>query len=126
MRGAARENRNRLQRFPNGNAGTRVRDAGGSSERLQFLAGLEAHGFAGRDADFLAGARIAADAGLARAHVEYSEAPQLDTLALAERIFHCSKDGFDGLFSLGSAYACLGYNGIHNIQLNHTSLLLFS
>jgi dCTP deaminase len=96
------------------------------SERLQFLAGLEAHRFAGRDADFLAGARIAADAGLARAHVEYTEAAQLNSLALAERVLHGFKDGFDGLFGLGPAHAGLVYNGIYNVQLNHTSLLLFN
>jgi hypothetical protein len=109
--------------LPNGNDGKRIRDANGSSERLQFLAGLEAHGFAGRDADFLAGAWIAANTGLARAHIEHSEAAQLDTLALTERIFHCSKNGFDGLFRFSAAYTRLGYNGIHNVQLNHTSLL---
>jgi hypothetical protein len=95
------------------------------SERLQFLAGLEAHRFAGRDADFLAGARIAADAGLARADVEYTKAAKLNSLALAERILHGFKDGFDGLFGLGPAHAGLVYDCINNIQLNHTTLLLF-
>jgi hypothetical protein len=95
------------------------------SERLKFLAGLEAHRFAGRDADFLAGARIAADAGFARAHIEHTEAAQLNSLALAERILHGFKDGFDGLFGLGPAHAGLVYDCINNIQLNHTTLLLF-
>jgi hypothetical protein len=98
----------------------------GGSERLQFLAGLEAHRFTGRDADFLAGAGIAADAGLARADVEHTEAAQLNSLALAERILHRFKNGFDGLFRLGPAHAGLIYNGINNVQLNHTSLLLFN
>jgi hypothetical protein len=97
-----------------------------SSERLQFLAGLEAHRFARRDADFLAGARVAANAGLARAHVEHTEAAQLYSLAFAERVFHGSKDGFDGLFRLGPAHAGLGYDCIYDVQLNHTSLLLFN
>ena len=45
---------------------------------LEFFAGLEAHGFAGRDFHFFAGARVAADAGLARLDVENTEPTQLD------------------------------------------------
>jgi hypothetical protein len=96
-----------------------------NSERLQFLAGLEAHCLARRDADFLAGARIAADARFTRAHVEHTEAAQLDSFPFAERILHRSKNGFDGLFSLGPAYPGLVYNRIYDIQLNHSTLLLF-
>ena len=96
------------------------------SERLQFLAGLEAHRFAGRDADFLSGARIAANACFTRAHVEDTEAAQLDPLALAERVLHGFKDGFDSLFGLGPAHSGLVYDGINNVQLNHTTLLLFN
>jgi hypothetical protein len=125
MRGEAQENRNRGQRTPDGNSGRRRHDANVISERLQFLAGLEAHSFAWRDADFLAGTRIAADAGLARAHVEYTEAAQLNSFPFAERILHRSKNGFDGLFSLGPAYPSLVYNRIYDIQLNHSTLLLF-
>jgi len=100
------------------------RDAG--SECLQFLAGLEAHRFAWRDADFLAGAGIAADASLAWAHVEHAEAAELNTLTFAERILHGFEDRFDGLFRFGPAHAGLVYNCIYNIQLDHTSLLLFN
>src|SRR5690348_11807137 len=78
----------------------KVKKGFASSERLQFLAGLEAHCFAGRDADFLAGAGISADAGLAGAHVENTEAPQLNSLAFAERILHGLEDSFDGLLRL--------------------------
>src|ERR1700692_1464011 len=103
MRGEAQENRNRGQGTPNGNSKRRRRAANGISERLQFLAGLEAHRFAWWNADFLAGARIAANAGLARAHVEHAEAAQLDSFPFAERILHRSKNSFDGLFGLGPA-----------------------
>jgi len=96
-----------------------------SSERLQFLAGLEAHRLARRDADFLAGARIAADARFTRAHVEHTEAAQLDSFPFAESALHRFKNGFDGLFRLGPAHAGLVYNGINNIQLDHSTLLLF-
>jgi hypothetical protein len=125
MRGMAQENRNRGQGTPNGNRGKRGRYASVSSERLQFLAGLESHRFSRGDADFLASARIAANAGLARAHVEHAEASQFDSFPFAERILHRSKNGFDSLFGLGPAHASLGYNRIYNVQLNHSTLLLF-
>ena len=50
-------------------------------DRLQFLAGLEADGLAGRNVDLGAGARVAANAGLARAHGEDAEAAQLNAIA---------------------------------------------
>ena len=43
-------------------------------DRLQLLAGLEADGFAGRNVDLSAGARVATDARLARPHGEDAEA----------------------------------------------------
>jgi hypothetical protein len=89
---------------------------------LQFLAGLEAHSFAGRDADFLAGARIASNASLARADVEYAEAAQLDSLTLTKSALHGLEDGLDGLFRLGPGDAGLGYHRVHYVELNHTSL----
>src|SRR5580704_11695482 len=53
----------------------------GSRERLEFFAWLEAHGFAGRNANLLSGARVAADAGFARLHVEHAEAAKLDAFS---------------------------------------------
>jgi hypothetical protein len=96
-----------------------------NSERLQLLARFESHGLAGRDADFLAGARVPANACLSRANVKHAEAAQFDSLPLAESALHGFEDRFDGLFGLGSAYACFVHYRVHNIQLNHTSLLLF-
>jgi hypothetical protein len=104
--------------------GGKVQRGFADSERLQFLAGLEAHCFAGRDTHFLPGARVAADASLARAHVEYTEAAQLDSFPLAQRILHGFKDSFDGLLRLGPAHAGLVYNRVYDVQLNHTTLLL--
>src|SRR4030088_1687631 len=65
-------------------------------ERLQFLAGLEAHSFAGRDTNFLAGARIAPYASLARTNIENAEAAQLNAFSLTECAFHGAEDGFNG------------------------------
>ncbi len=113
------------------NEGRPLQDGGGGarcanavSERLQFLAGLEAHGFAGRDTDFLARARIPPDAGLARADVEHPEAAQLNSFSLAKGSLHGFKDGLDGLLRFGPGYTGLVYHGVHNVELDHTSLPL--
>src|SRR5712671_7830082 len=93
------------------------------SECLQFLARFEAHSLAGRNADFLTGSRIAADARLAGTHVKYTEPAQLDSFAFAEGFLHGIEDGLDGLLRLGSAHAGLVYHRIDDIKLDHTSLL---
>src|SRR5882762_75958 len=86
------------------NEGRTLQDCGGDalwanavSERLQFLAGLEAHSLAGRDADFLARARIPPNAGFARADVEHAEAAQLNPFSLAQSGLHGIEDGLDSL-----------------------------
>jgi hypothetical protein len=93
---------------------------------LQFLAWLETHSFAGRNADFLAGARISSDAGLAGTHVKYTEAAQFDAVAFAERAFHGLKHSFDGLLGLGSTDTGFIYYSVNDIQLNHARLPLFN
>jgi len=95
-------------------------------QRLQFLARLESNGFSGRNANLLAGARIASDAGLSRAHIEHTEAAQLDSFAFAERFLHGIENSFDGLLGLGSAHAGLVHNGIHDIKFNHANLQRFN
>src|SRR5271170_1449579 len=70
----------------------------GSRKRLEFFAWLEAHGFAGRNANLLSGARVAANAGFPRLHVEHAEAPEFDAFSAAERVLHGLENGFDGLF----------------------------
>ena len=52
---------------------------------MKFLAGFEANGLAGSDADFGSGAGIAADAGFAGTDVEDAEAAELDALAFGKR-----------------------------------------
>ena len=93
-------------------------------DALEFFAGFEAHRFARRDVDFFAGARIAADAGLAGLDAENAEAAELDALAAAESLFQGFKNGFDGLLGFGAADESFGHHRIHDIQLDHTSLLL--
>jgi hypothetical protein len=88
---------------------------------LEFLAGLEANGFAGRDADLLTSARIAANAGFPRLHGKDSEAAKLDAFAAAERVLHGLEDGFDGLLGFGAGDAGLLYDGVDNIELYHAN-----
>jgi hypothetical protein len=91
---------------------------------LEFFAGFEADGFAGRDADLFAGAGIAADACFARLDAEDAEAAKFDTLAAAESLLERFENGFDCLLGLGAADESLGHNRIYDVQLNHTRLLL--
>jgi len=96
-----------------------------ASQALQFFAGLEAYRFAGRNIHFFAGARIAANAGLARLHGKNSEAAQFNSLAPAHAAFQRFKNRLDGLFGLDAAHASsieLGQYGVHDIQFNQTFL----
>ena len=54
---------------------------------LQLFARLEAHRLAGRNVHLFTGARVATDACLARLYAEDTEAPKLDALAAAKRVF---------------------------------------
>jgi hypothetical protein len=96
----------------------------GVFDPLEFFAGLEANGFARGDVDFFAGARIAADTGLARLDAEDAEAPELDTLAAAESLLERFENRFDSLLGFSAADESLGDNRIHDVQLDHKRLLL--
>ena len=74
----------------------------GAFQSLQFLAGLEAHGFSRRDADFFAGARVASNASLTRFHTEYAKAAQLNALALAQSGLQRFEYRFHSLLGLGA------------------------
>ena len=56
-------------------------------QALQFLSRLKTNGFARRDADLFAGARITADAGLAGFDAEHTELAQFDALPATESVF---------------------------------------
>ena len=91
-------------------------------EALQLFAGLKAHGFAGRDVDFFAGAGIASDAGLAGLDAKDAEAAEFNALAAAESLLERFENGFDGLLGLGAADVRGGDDGVYDVQLDHTSL----
>jgi hypothetical protein len=91
---------------------------------LEFFAGFEADGFAGRDAYFFAGAGVAANAGFAGFNAEDAEAAELDALAAAECLLERFENRFDRLLGFGAADESLGHNRIHDVQLDHTRLPL--
>ena len=72
---------------------------------VQFLAGLEADSFAGSDADFGAGAGIAADAGFAGADAEDAKSAQFDALAGGQSLLEALEDRIHGCFRLGARQA---------------------
>src|ERR1700690_2670104 len=92
---------------------------------LQFLARLEADGFAGRDVDLRTGARIAPDAGLARPYGEDAKAPQLNAIALGERLLHAFEHGFDRHLRLGLGDAGLVDDFVDQVQFDHKWLRSF-
>lgn len=91
-------------------------------KRLKFLARLKSHGFPRRDANLLPSARVAADAGLARLHVENAEAAKLDAFSPPERILHGFEDGFHRLLGFRSSDICFLYDSVHDVELDHTIL----
>lgn len=60
---------------------------------MQFLAGLKANRFAGRNRHLGAGARIAPDAGLTWPYGKNAKAAQLNALALLQGMLQRFKDG---------------------------------
>jgi len=88
-------------------------------QRLQFLAGLEPDCLARRDGDLGAGARVAADAGLARADIEDAEAAQFNALAVGQGPLHALENCFHGHLGLGLGDAGFVYDFVNNVELDH-------
>src|SRR5260370_9429451 len=88
-------------------------------DRLQCFAGLEADGLARRDGNFGAGARVASDAGLARAHIKHAETAQFDAVSGGERLLHALEDGFDGKLRLGLGDPGAVNHFVDDVELNH-------
>src|SRR5215469_15627815 len=93
-------------------------------QRLEFLAGLEADGLAGRDVNLLAGAGIPADAGFARFDAKDPKSAELDPVAAAERVLHRFKNRLHRLFSFRPRDAGLLHDGVYDVELDHTRLPL--
>ena len=72
---------------------------------MQFLARLEADGFAGCNADFRSGAGIAADPGFAGADAENAESAQLNALTGGKGLLQAFENCIHGGFRLGARQA---------------------
>jgi hypothetical protein len=72
---------------------------------VQVFSGLEAHRLAGGDADFSAGAGVAADACFACADAENSESAQFDALACCESLFEALENRIHSSFGLAAGKA---------------------
>jgi hypothetical protein len=73
---------------------------------MQFLAGFEAHGFSRSDADFGAGAGVAAYAGFAGADAENAKSAQFDALAGGQGLLQALKNRIHRGLCLGARQAC--------------------
>jgi hypothetical protein len=89
----------------------------GFVEGLEVLAGFEADGFAGGDADLGAGSGIAADAGLAGLDGEDAKAAEFDAIAFDEALLHGVEDRVDGGFRFAA-----NQTGAFNDSLNEILL----
>ena len=90
-------------------------------KRLEFFAGLEAHGFPGRNADLGAGAGIAPNAGLARLDREDPESSKLDSITPLQSLLHGSEDGFNGDFGFCAGDTRAVYDSIDDVGFNQFS-----
>src|SRR5438477_5934126 len=93
-----------------------------SIDRLQLFARLEAHRLARRNGNFRPSTRVAPDSGLARAYVKHSKAPQLNAIALGERLLHALKNGFDRQLSLGLGNTSFVDHFVDDVELDHERL----
>ena len=90
---------------------------------VEFLAGLEADGFAGRDGYLGAGPGVAAHTGFAGLDGEYAEAAEFDALAFDEALLHGFEDGIDGRFSLGADEPGPFDHALYQILFDHLAPL---
>jgi hypothetical protein len=92
-------------------------------QHVQFLAGFEAHGLTGSDADLGAGAGVAADAGLAGPNAEDAKAAQLNALAGGECLFEALEDCIYRSLGLGSGEARTLDYMVNDVLLNQRRYL---
>jgi len=91
---------------------------------LQLFSRLKPHGFAWRNRDFRAGSRISPDTGFSRPYIEDTKTPQLNAVALGQRLLHAVEDGLNRQFSLGLGNSGLIDHFVDDVELDHGSPLL--
>src|ERR1700683_2455341 len=106
------------------NSGLGCRRRRRSWQRLELFARFETYSLSRRDANLLPGARVAANPGLSRLHVEHTEAPKLNTFPAAQCVLHGLEHGFHRLFGLGAGHVGFRNYGVNDIKLDHAILQL--
>jgi hypothetical protein len=91
---------------------------------VQFLAWLEAHGLARRDAYFGTGAGIAADASLASADAENAKASQFDAFAVGESLLQALENCVYSSLCLGAGQARALNHMMDDVLLNQSGTSL--
>ena len=86
---------------------------------MEFLARLEADGFARWNIHLLSSSWVPADARLAGLHIKHAKAAKFDSLSTPQGVLHGFENSLDSLFCLGPGNICLRYNRIHDIELDH-------
>jgi len=100
----------------------RRRPQPGSVNRLQLLSWFEPYGFAGRDRNFRAGARVPSDTSLSWPDIEHAKAPQLNAITFGQGSLHAFENSFHGRLGLGLGDAGLVDHFVDDVQLNHRRL----
>ena len=87
-------------------------------EQMEFFAGFETYGFAGCNAYFRAGARVASDACFTGFNVENTESAEFDAVAFPQGILHCFEDRVYGRFCLDARQPGSFYDTLDEVLLD--------
>src|ERR1700683_3865761 len=106
------------------NSGLGCRRRRRSWQRLELFARFETYSLSRRDANLLPGARVAANPGLSRLHVEHTEAPKLNTFPSAQRVLHGFEHSLHRLLGLGAGHLGFRHDSVNDVELDHAILQL--
>ncbi len=102
--------------------GFRRRSAGFTND-VELFSGLEPYSLAGSDAHLGTGARIAAYAGLARAHAEDAKTAQFDALTCCKGLLQPFEHRIHGCLSLSTGQSGALDDMVHNVLFNQSVYL---
>jgi len=92
-------------------------------ERVELFAGLEAHSFAGCDADLGACAGVAANPSFAGADAEDAKPAQFDALTCRQSFFQPFEDRIHRSFRFGAGQPCALDHVMNDVLLNQSGYL---
>lgn len=108
----------------------RYERSAGLIQNMQLFARLKADGLARRNRSLGAGARIAANPGLAGAHIKDAKTTQFNALTLRHSLFEALKNGIHGMLCLGTRQSGAVDHAMQNVLFNQgftsgTNCMLF-